>query len=97
MQSRKHHPHSLKIMTGLTTSSVIGQQNKLDLSHLGCMERNAVIQRIRERVNQTAANATAIDPLVPGWPIINTLRTAAGSGYTNAPRILIESPLTPAP
>ncbi len=30
------------------------------------MERNAVIQQIREHTNQIAANVTAIHPLVPG-------------------------------
>jgi len=30
------------------------------------MERNVVIQKIRERVNQIAANVTAVHPLVPG-------------------------------
>ena len=30
------------------------------------MERNVVIQRIREQVNQIAANVTAVHPLVPG-------------------------------
>ena len=30
------------------------------------MERNAAIQSIRERVNQIAANVTAIHPFVPG-------------------------------
>jgi uncharacterized membrane protein YjjB (DUF3815 family) len=30
------------------------------------MERNAVIQKIREQANQIAANVTAIHPLVPG-------------------------------
>ena len=39
---------------------------KLDLSYLSCMERNAVIQKIREQINQIAATVTAIHPLVPG-------------------------------
>lgn len=43
-----------------------GLRNKSDLSHLSQMERNAAIQRIREQVNQIAANVTAIHPLVPG-------------------------------
>ena len=43
-----------------------GLRNKLDLSHLGCMERNAVIEKIRQQVNQIATNVTAIHPLVPG-------------------------------
>ena len=30
------------------------------------MERNEVIQKIREQANQIAANVTAIHPLVPG-------------------------------
>ncbi len=43
-----------------------GLWEKLDLSHLGCMERNAVIEKIRQQVNQIATNVTAIHPLVPG-------------------------------
>ena len=43
-----------------------GLRNKLNLSHLGCMERNAVIEKIRQQVNQIATNVTAIHPLVPG-------------------------------
>ena len=43
-----------------------GLWEKLDLSHLGCMERNAVIEKIRQQVNQIATNLTAIHPLVPG-------------------------------
>jgi hypothetical protein len=43
-----------------------GLRNQWDLLHLGCMEQNAVIQKIREQVNQIAANVTAIHPLVPG-------------------------------
>jgi hypothetical protein len=38
----------------------------MDLSHVGCMERYAAIVKIREQVNQIAANVTAIHPLVPG-------------------------------
>src|SRR6266478_71415 len=43
-----------------------GLWNKLDFPHLVDMERNVVIQRIREQVNQIAVNVTAIHPLVPG-------------------------------
>jgi len=43
-----------------------GLRNKLNLSHLGCMERNAVIEKIRQQVNQIATNVTAIHPLIPG-------------------------------
>jgi hypothetical protein len=43
-----------------------GLRNRLNLSHLYWMERNAVIQKIREQANQIAANVTAIHPLVPG-------------------------------
>jgi hypothetical protein len=38
----------------------------MDLSHVGCMERSAAIQKIREQTNQIAANVTAIHPRVPG-------------------------------
>lgn len=36
------------------------------LSHVGRMERNETIQKIREQANHIAANVTAIHPLVPG-------------------------------
>jgi hypothetical protein len=42
-----------------------GLRNRLDLSHLYRMERNAAIARIREQTNQIAANVTAIHPMVP--------------------------------
>lgn len=39
---------------------------KLDLPYPACMERNVVIQKIREQVNQIATSVTAMHPLVPG-------------------------------
>jgi hypothetical protein len=41
-------------------------RNTLGLAHLGGMEQNATIQKIREQAHLIAASVTAIHPLVPG-------------------------------